>query len=149
VVVRTQPARVVAGDHEPYTVLVVDDSLSMRHVLSLAVKKAGWTPVPARDGVEALDILQRSTRPPDLVLLDIEMPRMDGFEFLSTVRSQKGRAELPIVMLTSRSGDKHREKAKSLGVTDYMVKPFQEDVLIRNIDRLVRASRQAGIRAAS
>ena len=91
--------------------LVVDDSLSMRHVLSLAVKKAGWIPVPARDGVEALDVLHRSPRPPDLVLLDIEMPRMDGFEFLSTVRSQKGRADLPIVMLTSRSGDKHRDKA--------------------------------------
>jgi chemosensory pili system protein ChpA (sensor histidine kinase/response regulator) len=103
VVVRSQPARVGPAEHEPYTVLVVDDSLSMRHVLSLAVKKAGWTPVPARDGVEALDILQRSPRQPDLVLLDIEMPRMDGFEFLSTVRSQKGRGDLPIVMLSSCS----------------------------------------------
>jgi chemosensory pili system protein ChpA (sensor histidine kinase/response regulator) len=148
VVVRTQPALRPAAD-EPYTVLVVDDSLSMRHVLSLAVKKAGWTAVPARDGVEALDILHRSPRPPDLVLLDIEMPRMDGFEFLSTVRAQKGRAALPIVMLTSRSGEKHRDKARALGVTDYMVKPFQEDVLIRNIDRLVRASRQAEFKAAS
>jgi chemosensory pili system protein ChpA (sensor histidine kinase/response regulator) len=150
VVVRTQAAaRGIPGDNEPYTVMIVDDSLSMRHVLSIAVKKAGWTAVPARDGVEALDILQRSTRPPDLVLLDIEMPRMDGFEFLSTVRSQPGRADLPIVMLTSRSGDKHRDKARSLGVTDYMVKPFQEEVLIRNVDRLVRASRQASFKAAS
>jgi chemosensory pili system protein ChpA (sensor histidine kinase/response regulator) len=149
VVVRSQPARATADGHEPYTVLVVDDSLSMRHVLSLAVKKAGWTAVPARDGVEALDILQRSTRQPDLVLLDIEMPRMDGFELLSAVRAQKGRATLPIVMLTSRSGDKHRDKARSLGVTDYMVKPFQEEVLIRNIDRLVRAAREAEFRAAS
>jgi chemosensory pili system protein ChpA (sensor histidine kinase/response regulator) len=148
VVVRTQPA-VRAGENEPYSIMVVDDSLSMRHVLSLAVKKAGWTALPARDGVEALDLLQRSSRPPDLILLDIEMPRMDGFEFLSTVRSQKGRADLPIVMLTSRSGDKHRDKARSLGVTDYMVKPFQEDVLIRNIDRLVRAARDSAFRAAS
>lgn len=74
---------------------------------------------------------------------------MDGFEFLSTIRSQKGRAHLPIVMLTSRSGDKHRDKATALGVTDYMVKPFQEDVLIRNIDRLVQASRRTDARAAS
>ena len=118
--------------------LIVDDSLSMRHVLSVAVKKAGWTPVPARDGLEALDLIQRAAAPPDLVLLDIEMPRMDGFEFLSTIRSQKGRADLPIVMLTSRSGDKHRDKAQALGATDYMVKPFQEDTLIRNIDRLVQ-----------
>jgi chemosensory pili system protein ChpA (sensor histidine kinase/response regulator) len=147
VVVRT-PAR-VQTDQDPYTVLVVDDSLSMRHVLSVAVKKAGWTPVPARDGLEALEIIQRSQRPPDLVLLDIEMPRMDGFEFLHTIRAQKGRADLPIVMLTSRSGDKHRDKATSLGATDYMVKPFQEDVLIRNIDRLVRASRHADLRTAS
>jgi chemosensory pili system protein ChpA (sensor histidine kinase/response regulator) len=84
-----------------------------------------------------------------VILLDIEMPRMDGFEFLSSVRSHKGRADLPIVMLTSRSGDKHRDKARSLGVTDYMVKPFQEDVLIRNIDRLVRAARESAFRAAS
>ena len=150
VVVNAQPAaRTIPGDNEPYTVMVVDDSLSMRHVLSLAVKKAGWTAVPARDGVEALDLLQRTGRQPDLVLLDIEMPRMDGFEFLSTVRAQAGRADLPIVMLTSRSGDKHRDKARSLGVTDYMVKPFQEEILIRNIDRLVRASRQASFKAAS
>jgi chemosensory pili system protein ChpA (sensor histidine kinase/response regulator) len=148
VVVRPPVVR-PAAEREPYTVMVVDDSLSMRHVLSVAVKKAGWTPVPARDGLEALDLLQRSSRLPDLVLLDIEMPRMDGFEFLSTIRSQKGRADLPIVMLTSRSGDKHRDKAAALGATDYMVKPFQEDVLIRNIDRLVQASRRTNARAAS
>jgi chemosensory pili system protein ChpA (sensor histidine kinase/response regulator) len=148
VVVRQPVARATA-EREPYTVMVVDDSLSMRHVLSVAVKKAGWTPVPARDGLEALDLIQRSSRLPDLVLLDIEMPRMDGFEFLSTIRSQKGRADLPIVMLTSRSGDKHRDKAAALGATDYMVKPFQEDVLIRNIDRLVQASRRTNARAAS
>jgi chemosensory pili system protein ChpA (sensor histidine kinase/response regulator) len=146
VVVR-QPA-LPAHEHAPYNVLVVDDSLSMRHVLSVAVKKAGWVPLPARDGLEALDIIQRSTRPPDLVLLDIEMPRMDGFEFLSTIRSQKAHAGLPIVMLTSRSGEKHRDKANALGATDYMVKPFQEDALIRNIDRLIQAAR-VGERRAS
>jgi chemosensory pili system protein ChpA (sensor histidine kinase/response regulator) len=150
VVVRTPAPRLAASsERDPYTVLIVDDSLSMRHVLSVAVKKAGWIPVPARDGIEALDIIQRGTQPPDLVLLDIEMPRMDGFEFLATIRGQKGRLDLPIVMLTSRSGDKHRDKATALGVTDYMVKPFQEDALIRNVDRLVRASRMADKRAAS
>jgi chemosensory pili system protein ChpA (sensor histidine kinase/response regulator) len=139
---------VASHEREPYNILVVDDSLSMRHVLSMAVKKAGWTPVPARDGLEALDVLQRGTRPPDLVLLDIEMPRMDGFEFLSSVRSQKGLTELPIVMLTSRSGDKHRDKAMTLGATDYMVKPFQEDALIRNIERLIQAARLGERRAS-
>jgi chemosensory pili system protein ChpA (sensor histidine kinase/response regulator) len=148
VVVR-QPKRRLAPENTPYNVLIVDDSLSMRHVLSMAVKKAGWNAVPARDGLEALEIIDRGTQPPDLVLLDIEMPRMDGFEFLSTIRARPKHANLPIVMLTSRGGTKHREKAKSLGVTDYMVKPFQEDTLIVNIDRRVKESRQGNRRAAS
>jgi len=147
-VIIRQPVR-RAAEHAPYNVLIVDDSLSIRHVLSLAVKKAGWNAVPARDGLEALELIDGGAALPDLVLLDIEMPRMDGFEFLSTVRSQKARADLPIVMLTSRGGEKHREKAQALGVTDYMVKPFQEDTLIANIDRLVKESRAMGRRAAS
>ncbi len=147
VIVRQAPRRV--ADHAPYNVLIVDDSLSMRHVLSIAVKKAGWNAIPARDGLEALEIIDGGMTPPDLVLLDIEMPRMDGFEFLSTIRAQKAQADLPVVMLTSRGGDKHRDKAKSLGVTDYMVKPFQEDALVANIDRLVKQSRSMGRRAAS
>jgi len=146
VVIRKPQA--ISHEHEPYHVLVVDDSLSMRHVLSVAVKKAGWIPVPARDGLEALDIIQRGTRPPDLVLLDIEMPRMDGFEFLSTIRGQQGLTDLPVVMLTSRSGEKHRDKATALGATDYMVKPFQEDALIRNIARLIQAARLGERRAS-
>jgi chemosensory pili system protein ChpA (sensor histidine kinase/response regulator) len=148
VVVR-HPKRRLAAENAPYNVLIVDDSLSMRHVLSMAVKKAGWHAVPARDGLEALEIIDRGTQPPDVVLLDIEMPRMDGFEFLSTIRAQSKHVDLPIVMLTSRGGPRHREKAKSLGVTDYMVKPFQEDTLISNIDRLVKESRQGNRRAAS
>jgi chemosensory pili system protein ChpA (sensor histidine kinase/response regulator) len=149
VVIRQPARRVGHSDHTPYTVLIVDDSLSMRHVLSLAVKKAGWNAVPARDGLEALEVIDSGTQPPDLILLDIEMPRMDGFEFLSTIRGRKTNADLPIVMLTSRGGDKHRDKARALGVTDYMVKPFQEEALVHNIDRLVRASREQGRRAAS
>jgi chemosensory pili system protein ChpA (sensor histidine kinase/response regulator) len=147
-VVIRQPMR-RAAEHAPYNVLIVDDSLSMRHVLSIAVKKAGWNAIPARDGLEALEILDGGQTPPDLVLLDIEMPRMDGFEFLSTIRGKKAHADLPVVMLTSRGGDKHRDKARALGVTDYMVKPFQEDVLVTNIDRLVKESRAMGRRAAS
>jgi len=147
--VRRMPARPTAIEHEPYTVLVVDDSLSMRHVLSTVVKKAGWLPIQARDGVEALEAVHRATRPPDIVLLDIEMPRMDGYEFLATIRAQPAYATLPIVMLTSRGGDKHRDKAKALGATDYMVKPFQEDVLMQTIERLVRTARRSDRRAAS
>ncbi len=149
VIGHTAQRAIAPAEHQPYTVLIVDDSLSMRHVLSLAVKKAGWNAVPARDGLEALEIINRGAQRPDLVLLDIEMPRMDGFEFLSTIRAHKANADLPIVMLTSRGGEKHREKAKALRVTDYMVKPFQEDTLIRNIDRLVKSSRALDTRVAS
>jgi chemosensory pili system protein ChpA (sensor histidine kinase/response regulator) len=143
------PRAATSVELEPYTIFVVDDSLSMRHVLSTAVRKAGWNPVPARDGVDALEIMHRATRPPDLILLDIEMPRMDGYEFLSIMRANPLYGDLPIVMLTSRGGDKHRDKATALGVTDYIVKPFREDVLLANIDRLVKAARHAGRRAAS
>src|SRR6266853_533998 len=137
-VIARQPVRRLAAESTAYTVLIVDDSLSMRHVLSMAVKKAGWNAVPARDGIEALEIIDRGIPQPDLVLLDIEMPRMDGFELLSAIRAQAKHADLPIVMLTSRGGMKHREKAKALGVTDYMIKPFHEDTLVHNIERLVQ-----------
>lgn len=137
------------AEHQPYTILIVDDSLSMRHVLSTAVKKAGWNPLQARDGLEALEMLSRAPRPPDLVLLDIEMPRMDGYELLARVRAQPAHVDLPIVMLTSRGSAKHREKATSLGATDYMVKPFREELLIGTIDRLVKSARQIDERAAS
>jgi chemosensory pili system protein ChpA (sensor histidine kinase/response regulator) len=141
--------RAVAVEREPYTILIVDDSLSMRHVLSAAVRRAGWNPVQARDGLEALEAVHRRPRPPDLILLDIEMPRMDGYEFLATMRGQKAYASLPIVMLTSRGGEKHREKAQSLGATDYLVKPFHEDALIDTVGRLIQASRRPERKAAS
>lgn len=146
---RAAPRVQAQAEHVPYTILIVDDSLSMRHVLSTAVKKAGWNPLQARDGVEALEMLSRATRPPDLILLDIEMPRMDGYELLARVRAQAAHVDLPIVMLTSRGGDKHRAKANSLGATDYMVKPFREEVLLGTIDRLVKSARRIEERAAS
>ncbi len=122
-------------------ILIVDDSLSMRHVLSNMVKKAGWNPLQARDGVEALEILDAATPLPDLVLLDIEMPRMDGYEFLATVRGQKGLVALPVVMLTSRGGEKHRDKALGLGASGYVVKPFQEEALMQTMTGLMHAAR--------
>ncbi len=146
---RVAPRAAAAVEREPYTILIVDDSLSMRHVLSAAVRRAGWNPVQARDGLEALEAVHRAPRPPDLILLDIEMPRMDGYEFLATMRGQKGHASLPIVMLTSRGGEKHREKAQSLGATDYLVKPFHEDTLIETVGRLIQASRHPERKAAS
>ena len=146
---RIAAPRAAIPEKEPYTILIVDDSLSMRHVLSAAVRRAGWTAVQARDGLEALEAVHRATRPPDLILLDVEMPRMDGYEFLATIRGQKGFGSLPIVMLTSRGGEKHREKAQALGATDYLVKPFQEDALVERVGRLIQASRHAERKVAS
>jgi len=119
-------------------VLVVDDSLSVRRVLSNLVRDAGWNPVAAKDGVEALEILQRSARVPDVILLDIEMPRMDGYELTATLRGQQGFERVPIVMLTSRAGEKHRRKAFELGATEYLVKPFHDDTLRDVVRRVTR-----------
>jgi chemosensory pili system protein ChpA (sensor histidine kinase/response regulator) len=122
-------------------VLIVDDSLSVRRVLANLVRGAGWNPVAARDGVEALEILQRSARLPDVVLLDIEMPRMDGYELAATIQSQPSLAGLPIVFITSRAGEKHRARAFELGASEYLVKPYPDAVLLDAIRRLAARPR--------
>ncbi len=116
-------------------ILVVDDSVSVRKVVSNMVKNAGWTPTPARDGVEALEQIQQNK--PDAILLDIEMPRMNGFELTATLRANEETRDIPIVMLTSRSGNKHRRKAFDLGVNDYLVKPYREDELLDAVRKIV------------
>ncbi len=140
VVVETTRTESAAG---PISVLVVDDSVSVRRVTQKLLQQAGIETILARDGVDALETLQRLPQAPDLVLLDVEMPRMDGYELLSTLRSQPEYTDLPIVMVTSRSGDKHRNKAMDLGATDYLVKPYDEDDLITRIRSLVEEVRTA------
>ena len=120
-------------------IMVVDDSVSVRRVLSNLLRNQGWSAITARDGMEALEMLQAG-RIPDAVLLDMEMPRMDGYELISVLRSQPQFANLPIIMLTSRAGAKHRQKAFDLGVTDYLVKPYQEENLLATLRRAVVAS---------
>ncbi|MGH9721269.1 MAG: hybrid sensor histidine kinase/response regulator, partial [Bryobacteraceae bacterium] len=131
-----QPARAAAQ----IEVLLVDDSVSVRRVLSNLLRDRGWVPVAAKDGLEALEMLRRGKRP-DAVLLDVEMPRMDGFELTAALRRQEAFKDLPIIMLTSRSGSKHRSKAMELGVTEYFGKPFQNDALLAAIERAVDAAR--------
>ena len=92
--------------------------------------------ITAKDGVDAIAQLQE--RKPDIMLLDIEMPRMDGFEVATLVRHDEGLKDLPIIMITSRTGDKHRERAMSLGVNEYMGKPYQESQLLETIQQLVK-----------
>ena len=124
-------------DCDTLTVLSVDDSVSVRRVMKTLIEYAGWNAVTAKDGVDALDKLAALPRPPDMVLLDVEMPRMDGFELLSTLREQPEFADTPIVMITSRSGKKHRQKALRLGATDYAVKPIGSETLTELIRRHV------------
>jgi len=117
------------------TVLVVDDSVTVRKVTSRFLERQGLSAVVAKDGVDAMEILQQST--PDLILLDIEMPRMDGFEVATQVRNNQRLQQIPIIMITSRTGDKHRTRAFEAGVDDYMGKPFQESELLEKIQTLL------------
>ncbi len=123
------------------TVLIVDDSPSVRRVLTTLVQRVGWRAVAVKDGLEALETLQRGAVVADIALLDIEMPRMDGYELLATLRGQAAFATLPVVMITSRAGDKHRQKALDLGANAYLVKPYQDDTLIDVVRQLTRTGR--------
>ena len=89
----------------------------------------------ARDGVEALDMITNET--PAAVLLDIEMPRMDGYELMATVRAQEQYRRLPLVILTSRAAAKHQQRAMQLGASAYVVKPYQDEELVSTLNTLV------------
>lgn len=116
-------------------ILVVDDSVTVRKVTTRLLERNGMEVFTAKDGVDAMATLQ--DHKPDLMLLDIEMPRMDGFEVASQVRHDSRLQDIPIIMITSRTGDKHRERAISIGVNEYMGKPFQEDNLLATMNRLL------------
>jgi chemosensory pili system protein ChpA (sensor histidine kinase/response regulator) len=128
---------------EAYSVMIVDDSPSVRRVITNLVKNTGWVPVAAKDGVDALETIQSNPVLPDLILLDIEMPRMDGYEFMQTLRAQSECRSIPIIILTSRAGEKHRQKALELGARDYVVKPYQDEVLVSAIRKHILAARRA------
>ena len=117
------------------TVLVVDDSVTVRKVTSRLLERQGYNVQVAKDGIDAIETLQDLT--PDLILLDIEMPRMDGFEVAMQVRHDPRLKNIPIIMITSRTGDKHRQRAFELGVNDYMGKPYQEAQLISKIQSFI------------
>jgi chemosensory pili system protein ChpA (sensor histidine kinase/response regulator) len=108
-------------------VLVVDDSPTIRKLLVRMLKDLGWSPAEAKDGVEALERVR--THRPDVVLADIEMPRMDGYGLLAALRAQPETEDLPVVMLTSRAAARHRDQAMALGASSYLTKPYRpEDV---------------------
>jgi len=123
----------------------VDDSITVRRVTQRLLERNGLRVMTAKDGVDALSILQEHV--PDVILLDIEMPRMDGYELASHVRSDARLSAIPIVMVTSRVGEKHRARAIELGVNDYLGKPYQENQLLDAIEPLVALRRQGGVQA--
>ncbi|MFI8481881.1 Hpt domain-containing protein [Pseudomonas sp. NPDC078700] len=120
----------------PTLVMVVDDSVTVRKVTSRLLERNGMNVLTAKDGVDAISLLQEHK--PDIMLLDIEMPRMDGFEVATLVRHDSRLKDLPIIMITSRTGEKHRERALSIGVNEYLGKPYQESLLLESIDQLVK-----------
>ncbi|WP_285423549.1 Hpt domain-containing protein [Pseudomonas sp. efr-133-TYG-103a] len=126
------PAQYVEAEQiRPLLVMVVDDSVTVRKVTGRLLERNGMNVLTAKDGVDAMALLQEHT--PDVMLLDIEMPRMDGFEVASKVREDEALKHLPIIMITSRSGQKHRDRAMALGVNEYMSKPYQEAALLESI----------------
>jgi len=125
----------------PLLVMVVDDSPSVRHITSKLITNAGWEFIVAKDGLEAFETLQELATLPDIVLTDVEMPRIDGYELLSSIRSHARLSQLPVIMITSRASDKHRQKAFELGVSEFLTKPFDDSVLIETIGQLTMVSR--------
>jgi chemosensory pili system protein ChpA (sensor histidine kinase/response regulator) len=117
------------------TVMVVDDSITVRKVTTRLLERHDMNVISAKDGVDAVSKLQDNI--PDIMLLDIEMPRMDGFELATHIRNEPRLRHIPIIMITSRTGDKHRQRAMQIGVNRYLGKPFQEIDLMQNITELL------------
>ena len=139
---RTTPLR-ERGDRRIFA-LVVDDSITVRRVTQRLLERNGMRVMTARDGMDAVALLAEHV--PDIILLDIEMPRMDGYEVAAQVRADPRLRDVPIIMITSRVGEKHRARAIELGVDDYLGKPYQESQLIDAIAPLV-ARRRAAVAA--
>jgi chemosensory pili system protein ChpA (sensor histidine kinase/response regulator) len=146
--VRTMPKSIeesqatIESEPEQPLALVVDDSITMRRVTQRLLERNNMRVVTAKDGVEAVGML-RDHRP-DIILLDIEMPRMDGYEFATHVRNNAETADVPIIMITSRVSENHKARAIELGVNDYLGKPYQEDALLKAVRQLLDAESADG-----
>jgi len=124
------------------TVMVVDDSLTVRKITSRLLEREGYQVLTAKDGVDALE--QMKNRLPDLMLVDIEMPRMDGFELSSRIRHDSRSAGVPIVIISSRTAEKHRNRARQIGVNAFLGKPYQEAELLAQLAQYVPQRADAG-----
>ncbi len=138
--IETQPSYSQEPDNKsPKVVLVVDDAISLRQTLSLTLQKSGYQVIQAQNGVEALEKLQLH---PEIrvVISDLEMPRMNGFELLSNFRQYPNLAKIPVVILTSRSAEKHRQLAQELGAKAYLTKPYLEHEFLSTIQSLINST---------
>ncbi len=113
------------------TILAVDDSRTIRDMLNLTLKQAGFTPHLADDGVHGIEVLEAMSPPPDAIITDINMPRMDGFGFIEAVRKIDKFRAIPILVLTTESAADLKQRARTAGATGWIVKPFQPKKLIR------------------
>ncbi|MFA7540792.1 MAG: response regulator, partial [Lysobacterales bacterium] len=135
------PSQVVAAPTGLRTrplVMVVDDSITMRKVSGRVLEREGYEVHTAKDGLDALE--QMHERVPDLMLLDLEMPRMDGYELAGYMRGDSRFRSVPIIVITSRVGEKHRARAFELGVNRYLGKPYQESEMINSVAELLAES---------
>ena len=133
----------IAASDRRRTAMVIDDSISVRRVTTNLLRSSGWDVLTAKDGVDALEVLAAAETPPEVFLCDMEMPRMDGIELIGRIRNQAEFATTPVVMVTSRAGEKHRKMAADAGADEHVVKPFNDDQLIGLITRMVNEARES------
>lgn len=123
-------------DEPKATILVVDDSLTVRKVTSRLLEREGYKVLTAKQGLEAIEVIAEIK--PDIILADLEMPIMNGFELIQNIRSNSDTAHIPIIIITSRTAEKHRKMAAELGANEFLGKPYKEEDLLNHITRLMQ-----------
>ena len=140
-VVEPVVTQTIVGKLVAPTVMVVDDSITVRKITSKLLEREGYRVTTAKDGIDALEQIKDVL--PDLMVVDIEMPRMDGFDLTKSIRNDQRTREIPIIIISSRTAEKHRSHAIQCGVNDFLGKPYQESELLRHIETLLRRKKQA------
>ena len=133
---KTRPKPPLASNKQ--SILVIDDSITVRNTLAQSLQKAGYLVIQAKEGGEALQKLEQE--PVTMILCDLEMPGMNGFEFLRARQQIPHVASIPTIILTSRTGDKHRRLAQDLGATSYLTKPYLISQLLEAINNVIGAT---------